>query len=356
MTYLCPMLEDKNPKRTPLSEVGEFGLIKFLTENIELKNPSTELGVGDDCAVVRHPNGMVVSTDMLVEGVHFDLSYVPLRHLGYKAAVVNISDVVAMNAKPTQLLVSFAVSNRFPLEAIEEIYQGIYLACDRYGVDLVGGDTTSSTSGLVLSLTAMGEPFGERPLAYRSAAKPNDLIVVSGDLGAAYMGLQLLEREKSVYLENPQMQPDLEGNEYVLERQLKPEARLDVLETLHGLGVQPNAMIDISDGLSSELLHICNASGVGCRIYEEKLPIDPTVFTLCEEFRLNATTIALSGGEDYELLFTVSLEDFDHIKHNPNMTVIGHITDTQNSYELVTRDEQVIQLTAQGWNAMKNED
>lgn len=347
------MLEDKNPQRTPLGELGEFGLIRHLTKDIPLYN-DTELGVGDDAAILKKRDEQtLISTDMLVEGVHFDLSYMPLTHLGYKAAMVNLSDIYAMNGKATQLLVSIAVSNRFPVEAVEEIYKGLRHACERFQVDLVGGDTTSSTSGLILSLTVIGSAPEEK-IARRSGAQPSDLIVVSGDLGGAYMGLQILEREKAVFIDNPDVQPDLQGNEYVLERQLKPEARQDIIAMLEKLEVTPTSMIDISDGLSSELLHICEASKKGCRLFEEKIPIDPQVYNLCEEFNLNTTTVALNGGEDYELLFTVKLDDFEKIKGNPNMTVIGHITEDENRY-LVTRDDVAIELTAQGWNPLQEE-
>lgn len=348
------MLEERTPQRTPLSELGEFGLIKHIASEIPLYN-DTAIGVGDDCAVINaREEQTLVSTDMLVEGVHFDLSYMPLTHLGYKAAVVNFSDIYAMNGEATQLLVSIAVSSRFSVEAIEEIYKGLRHACERFHVDLVGGDTTSSTSGLILSLTVLGKAKKEK-IATRSGAKPSDLIVVSGDLGGAYMGLQILEREKSVFIDNPDVQPDLQGNEYILERQLKPEARQDVVKILEELNVVPTAMIDISDGLSSEILHICDSSKKGCRIFEEKIPIDPTVYTACEEFNLNTTTVALNGGEDYELLFTIKLEDFDKIKGNPNLSVIGHITEDENCY-LVTRDNNAIELTAQGWNPLKSEE
>ncbi len=347
------MLEDKNPQRTPLGELGEFGLINHITSKIPLYN-DTVLGVGDDAAVIdAREEQTLVSTDMLVEGVHFDLSYQPLKHLGYKAAMVNFSDIYAMNGQATQLVVSIAMSNRFPVEAVEELYAGLRHACERFHVDLVGGDTTSSTSGLILSLTVIGKQSKDK-IAKRSGAKASDLIVVSGDLGGAYMGLQILEREKAVYLENPEIQPDLGGNEYVLERQLKPEARQDVVAILEELGVVPTSMIDISDGLSSELLHLCESSKKGCRLFEEKIPIDPKVYDLCEEFNLNTTTVALNGGEDYELLFTISLEDFDKIKGNPNLSVIGHITEDENRY-LVTRDEVAIELTAQGWNPLKGD-
>jgi len=344
------MLEDKNPSKTPLSSLGEFGLIEHLTDKLPIDQKSTVVGIGDDAAVLAfEPKERVLtSTDMLVEGVHFDLSYMPLKHLGYKAAIVNFSDIYAMNGRPSQLLVSMAVSNRFSTEALEEIYSGLALACSMYKVDLVGGDTTTSTSGLILSLTAIGTADPDK-VALRSGMQPNDLVVVSGDLGGAYMGLQILEREKTVFLDNPNAQPDLTGNEYVLERQLKPEARKDVIETLDKLGVKPSAMIDISDGLSSEALHLAKQSGYGIRLFEDKIPVDPSIYTLCEEFRMNYTTVALNGGEDYELLFTIPLEDHDKIKGNPHMTVIGHVSEDATSY-LVTRDDRAIELTAQGWN------
>jgi thiamine-monophosphate kinase len=350
--YFRGMIEDANPQRTPISELGEFGLIKTLTEKIILKNPSTVFGVGDDAAVMNPGNEYVLtSTDMLVEGIHFDLSYVPLKHLGYKAAVVNFSDIYAMNGTPNQLYVSLALSNRFPIEAVEQIYEGIAMACQVYGVDLAGGDTTASQTGLILSLTVNGLAKKE-DIVYRSGAKVNDLIVVTGDLGGAYMGLQVLEREKQVFLVNPEMQPELQGHEYVLERQLKPEARKDVPETLRGLGIKPTSMIDLSDGLSSDLLHICEASGVGCRIYEERLPIDPTVYNLCEEFNLNTTTVVLSGGEDYELLFTAPIEEHEKIQQNPHMTIIGHISQEKEGRFLISRANESIELKARGWNAL----
>lgn len=346
------MLDDKDPKRTPLSELGEFGLIDYLTNNIQLKQASSLLGVGDDAAVLDLSQGnTVLTTDMLTEGVHFDLSYVPLKHLGYKAISVNVSDIYAMNAKPSQVLVSLAVSSRFPLEAVDELYQGMYLACERYGVDLVGGDTTSSHAGLVISITAIGQAPAEE-IVKRSGAKANDLLVVSGDLGGAYMGLQILEREKAVYKENPTVQPDLSGYEYILERQLKPEARMDVPPLLKELGVLPTSMIDISDGLSSEAIHLCKSSNLGVSIFEDKIPLDPMVISSTEEFKIDSTMVALSGGEDYELLFTVALEDFDKIKGNPNFTVIGHMKEANEGMHLITRDGQAHELTAQGWDAM----
>lgn len=348
-------MQDNTTPRTELEKLGEFGLISFLTKNIVHKQSSTLKGVGDDAAVVSFEGNKkcVVTTDMLVEGVHFDLSYVPLKHLGYKSVMVNISDLAAMNAKPRQITVSIALSNRFSLEAVDELYQGIYLACEKYDIDVIGGDTTSSTSGLIISITAIGEAL-EEEIVFRNGAKENDLIVVSGDLGAAYVGLQLLEREKEVYLSsNKQVQPDLEGHDYILERQLKPEARTDINELLKKLEVLPSAMIDISDGLSSEMLHICKNSGMGCNLYEEKIPIDPTTYNTAREFNLDPTVCALNGGEDYELLFTIDLKDFDKIKGNPNFTVIGHITEIAQGCNLITKSGALYPLTAQGWNALQ---
>ncbi|PKG50729.1 MULTISPECIES: thiamine-phosphate kinase [Olleya] len=345
------MIEDKNQQRTDLSQLGEFGLIDHLAKHFEVTQQSTIKAIGDDAAVMEFgDNRVVVSTDFLVEGVHFDLSYMPLKHLGYKAVVVNLSDVYAMNAEATQITVSIAVSNRFPLEAIEELYAGIETACKIYNVDLVGGDTTSSTSGLIISVTAIGQ-VKKGDEVYRSGAKPNDLLVVSGDIGGAYLGLQVLEREKEVFKVNPNSQPDLDAYTYIIERQLKPEARKDIVKLLQELEVKPTSMIDISDGLSSEILHLCKASKVGCDLYEDKLPLDPQVISTSEEFNMDSTTIALSGGEDYELLMTISQEDFPKIKANPNLTVIGFITDEASGAHLVTRGDQKIALTAQGWNS-----
>ena len=346
------MIEDKTPHRTSLADLGEFGLIDRLTEGFEIHNPSTLKGVGDDAAVMDFKNKRtVVSTDLLIEGVHFDLSYVPLKHLGYKSVVVNVSDIYAMNATATQITVSIAVSNRFPLEALEEFYAGIRLACEHYKVDLVGGDTTSSTRGLIISVTAIGEAEAS-DLVYRNGAQPNDLVVLTGDIGGAYMGLQILEREKAVFQVNPNSQPDIEMYSYILERQLKPEARKDIPPLLKQLGVKPTAMMDVSDGLSSEILHICKQSGVGCRLYEDKIPLDPQVISTCEEFNLDSTTIALSGGEDYELLFTIAQADYDKIKGNPNFSVIGYISDKSEGVNLVTRAGQFIPIIAKGWNAL----
>ena len=348
------MLEDKNPQKTSLAELGEFGLINHITQYFTVKNVTTKYAVGDDAAVISNQDETLVTTDLLVEGVHFDLSYMPLKHLGYKAVMVNLSDVYAMNGKATQITVSIAVSNRFPLEAIEELYAGIQLACDTYQVDLVGGDTTSSTKGMLISVTAIGTAKAE-DIVYRHGAKATDLIVVTGDLGAAYLGLQVLEREKQVFAVDPKNQPDLDNYTYLIERQLKPEARKDVVGWLKELDVKPTAMIDISDGLSSEIMHICSQSKVGCKIYEEKLPLDPQVISACEEFELDSTMVALSGGEDYELLFTVPIADFEKIKGNPNFSIIGHITEENQGLNLVTRASQEIELKAQGWNPMKEE-
>ena len=341
-----------NTSRTELSQLGEFGLIRHLTQHIELAHDSTVKGVGDDAAVLHYGNEeTVISTDMLVEGIHFDLSYVPLKHLGYKSVIVNLSDIFAMNAVPSQLLVSIAISNRFGLEAIEELYAGMLLACEKYKIDLVGGDTTSSLSGLVISITAMGKAPAER-LVYRNGARETNLLCVSGDLGAAYMGLQVLEREKSVFRENPKIQPDLEGKDYILERQLKPEARKDIVKLLAELKITPTSMIDVSDGLSSEILHLCTQSDVGAEIYEDKLPIDQLTFDTAREFNLDPTVCALNGGEDYELLFTVDLSDYDKIKDLEKISIIGHITSASKGRLLVDRAGGVHELTAQGWNAL----
>ncbi len=346
----------ENIGRTELGELGEFGIIKHLTKNIVLKNDSSILGVGDDCAVIEYNNKQtVVTTDMLVEGVHFDLMYMPLKHLGYKSVMVNLSDVYAMNAVPKQITVSIAISNRFSVEALEELYEGIYLACNKCTVDLVGGDTTSSTSGLVLSITAIGEVDASE-LVRRDTAKESDLVVVSGDLGGAYVGLQLLEREKEVFKTNPKIQPDLEGHDYILERQLKPEARMDVPVLLKKLEIKPTSMIDVSDGLSSEMLHLCESSKLGCSLYEEKIPLDPTTINLAREFNLDPTVCALSGGEDYELLFTIDLKDYDKIKGNPNFTVIGHMTAKSAGTNLIARNGALYPLTAQGWDSLMKKD
>lgn len=354
--YFCSMIEDKNQQRTPLTELGEFGLIEHLTKNFKIKQKSTIKGIGDDAAVLDFKDKkVVVTTDLLVENVHFDMSYMPLKHLGYKAIIVNLSDVYAMNAQATQVTVSIAVSNRFPLEALEELYAGIETAAKIYNVDVVGGDTTSSTTGLIISVTAIGE-VNEGDVVYRNGAKPNDLLVVTGDLGASYMGLQVLKREKEVFKVNPQNQPDLEPYTYIIERQLKPEARKDIVQLLSDLKVKPTSMIDISDGLSSEIIHLCKQSDVGVELYENKIPLDPQVISTCEEFKIDSTTIALNGGEDYELLLTISQEDFPKIKGNPNFTVIGYMADKSRGMNLVTRGETMIPLIAKGWNSLSDQE
>ena len=349
------IFENEKQKFTSISSLGEFGLIEQITKDIEHYNDSTLKGVGDDAAVIKVGElCQVVSTDLLVEGVHFDLAYAPLKHLGYKAVVVNLSDICAMNVIPTQITVSLALSNRFPVEAVEELYAGIKLACKHYQVDLIGGDTPSSLSGLSISVSAMGTCVKEG-IVYRSGAKEKDLIVATGDLGGAYLGLQILEREKAVFMEDKNMQPDLMGSEYVLERQLKPEARKDIVEMFKKMELKPTSMIDISDGLSSELLHLAKASNLGLQVYEEKIPVDPTVMTIAEEFNLNGVTCALNGGEDYELLFTIAQNDYDKIKGNPNMTVIGYMTDKNSGAHLITHDAKAIPLSAHGWNSHKED-
>ena len=348
------MLEDKNQSKTALSSLGEFGLIEHLTTQFKINNKSTITGIGDDAAILNFKGeSVVVTTDFLVEGVHFDLSYMPLKHLGYKAVVVNLSDVYAMNAMASQITVSIAVSNRFTLEAMEALYQGIQTAAKTYGVDVVGGDTTSSISGLTISVSAIGHVNASK-VVKRNGAQSNDLLVISGDIGAAYLGLQVLEREKEVFKVNPKNQPELERYSYIIERQLKPEARKDIVTLLNDLKVQPTSMIDISDGLSSEVIHLCKQSGVGCDLYEEKIPLDPQVISTCEEFNIDSTTIALSGGEDYELLMTISQADYPKIKGNPNLTVIGHMTEKASGIHLVTRAQEKIPLVAQGWNGFKS--
>ena len=341
---------------TSISETGEFGLIHHLTDNIELKNNSSIKGVGDDAAVLDYKNKQIlVTTDVLLEGIHFDLVYTPLKHLGYKAAIVNFSDIYAMNGQPKQILVTLGISKRMSVESVDDLYSGILLACEQYGVDLVGGDTSASYTGLTISSTCIGEADKDKGV-YRNGAKENDLICVSGDLGAAYMGLQLLEREKAVYLnadEKDAIQPDFASKEYILERQLKPEARKDVIAILAEKGIVPTSMIDVSDGLSSELLHLCEQSKKGCRVYEEKIPIDYQTATMAEEFNMNLTTAALNGGEDYELLFTVPLDRYDEVKSIEEIKVIGHITSPEQGACLVTRDGQEFKLKAQGWNSFE---
>ncbi|QFZ54721.1 thiamine-phosphate kinase [Oceanihabitans sp. IOP_32] len=349
------MIEDKNQQSTPLSTLGEFALIDHLTKDFKIKHKSTVKGIGDDAAVLDFKGKKIaVTTDFLVEGVHFNLSYMPLKHLGYKAVVVNLSDIYAMNAMATQITVSIAVSNRFPLEALEELYAGIQTAANIYNIDVVGGDTTSSLTGLLITVTAIGQ-FEDGDEVFRSGAKPNDLLVVSGDLGGAYMGLQVLERENEVYKVNPKNQPDLEPYSYIIERQLKPEARKDVVKLLKDLKIKPTSMIDISDGLSSEIIHICKHSKVGCDVFEEKIPLDPQVISTCEEFNIDSTTVALNGGEDYELLFTIAQDDYPKLKGNPNFSVIGFMKEESAGMHLVTRGESRIPIKAQGWKYFNEE-
>lgn len=340
-----------NTDRTELSTLGEFSLIKHLTQFITIENESTIKGIGDDAAVIDYKGkATVVSTDMLVEGVHFDLVYVPLKHLGYKAVSVNLSDIYAMNAVPKQITVSIAVSSKYSLEALEELYAGMQLACAKHHVDIIGGDTTSSPSGLIISITAIGEAMPDE-LVYRTGAKEGDLLCVTGDLGGAYVGLQLLIREKQVFLEHPTVQPDLEGKDYIIERQLKPEARKDIPILLAKLGVKPTAMIDISDGLASEILHIATSSDVGCNLYEDKIPVDPQTYATAREFNLDPTVCALSGGEDYELLFTIPQSDFPKVKANPDISIIGHITKKEAGVNLITKSGTSHPITAQGWDS-----
>ena len=341
---------------TEISTLGEFGLIDHLTKNFASRNASTLRGVGDDCAVIDNGGKRtLITTDLLLEGIHFDLRYVPLKHLGYKAVVVNLSDIYAMNGTPQQITVSLGISKRFTLEHIEELYAGIRLACEEYGVDLVGGDTSASVTGLLISVTAIGEADPD-DIVYRNGAHDTDLVCVSGDLGAAYMGLQLLERERQVAegVKDDTFQPDFAGKEYLLERQLKPEARRDVIAELRQLGIHPTAMMDVSDGLSSELLHICKASGVGCRIYEDRIPIDYQTAIQAEEFNMNLVTAAMNGGEDYELLFTVPLTDHEKVSQMKTARLIGRITKPELGPCLVTRDNQELPIRAQGWNAFTN--
>ena len=348
-------MKDTIRTKTELSELGEFGLIRRLTQNIVLKNESTLKGVGDDCAVLDFKNKkIVITTDLLTEGIHFNLMYVPLQHLGYKAVTVNLSDVYAMNATPRQITVSIAVSAKMSVEALDELYSGIYLACERYGVDLVGGDTTSSLTGLTISITAIGEA-DEEDLVYRNGAHNTDLLCVTGDLGGAYMGLQLLERENEVFKVNPKMKPQFSGFDYILERQLKPEARKDIPLLFKELGIKPTSMIDISDGLSSEILHLCTESKVGCRLYEDRLLYDNQTKKMAAELNINPLVAALNGGEDYELLFTLPVSDHDKIRNHPDISVIGHITDQSEGVNLITAGVgQAIPLQAQGWNPLKD--
>ncbi len=338
-----------------LENLGKFGLIDHLTNDLKIKHKSTVLAAGDDAAILDYNSKQtVITTDLLLQGIHFDLVYTPLKHLGYKAVVVNISDLYAMNAIPKQITVSLGLSSKMNLQHIDQLYEGINLACEKYNIDIIGGDTTSSLTGLTISITAIGE-VNKEDIVYRSGAKPNDLICVTGDLGAAYMGLQLLEREKTAYSNSTNAQPDFSGYDYILEKQLKPEARRDIIQYLNEIGVKPTSMIDISDGLSSELLHICKSSKTGCRIYENKIPIDHTTSLMAEEMNFNPLVAALNGGEDYELLFTISLEDYDKFSKDTNLKIytIGHITEESKGSCLITTGDQEVQITAQGWNTDK---
>lgn len=350
------MFEERK-KRTEISELGEFRLIDIITRDIKLYNKSTVKGVGDDAAILQYKNNerVLMSTDLLVEGVHFHLSYVPLKHLGYKAAMVNFSDMAAMNAFPKQITVSLALSNRFSLEAIEELYFGIKLACEKYQVDLVGGDTTSSTSGLMIAITVLGTAQEDK-VVKRSGAKDKDLLVTTGDLGAAYAGLLLLERERKVFEKTPGVQPDLAGFEYLLERQLKPEARIDIIKKFKDLDIVPTSMIDISDGLASEILHLCKESKLGCHLYEDKIPIDVQTHQVAESFNMHPVTLPLNGGEDYQLLFTIKPEDFKKIENDESFIVIGHMMDEGTGAQMITNADAAIPLKAQGWDGLKNQE
>lgn len=337
-------------QRTEIGSLGEFGLIEHLTKNIELQNASSIVGVGDDAAVIDHfGKQTVISTDLLVEGIHFDLIYTPLKHLGYKSVIVNLSDIYAMNAVPTQILLSLGISNRFSVEAVDEFYEGVYAACEKYNVDLVGGDTTSSQKGFIISITAIGEVAPDKYVK-RSTAQKGDLLCVSGDLGAAYVGLLFLEREKKIFLESPGVQPDLEGESYVIGRMLKPEARKDIVEFFEQNKVTPTSMMDISDGLSSEILHICRESNLGCIIYEEKIPIHEEMRKAVYKFEMDPTACALSGGEDYELLFTVAQSDYDKLVLNEQISVIGYMTEPEQGSHIITKGGSKYPITAQGWN------
>ncbi len=347
------MAENPEQERTDIGQLGEFALIDQLTKNFETHNASTILGIGDDGAVLENfGKQIVVSTDMLVEGVHFDLSYLPLKHLGYKSVIVNLSDIYAMNAEPTQITFSMAISNRFSVEALEDLYEGVQLACSEYGVDLIGGDTTSSQKGLIISVTAIGE-VNESGYIARSGAQENDLICVSGDLGGAFMGLLLMEREKKIYLDNPEIQPELVGHEYIMERFMKPEARRDIIKWLSENEIKPTAMMDISDGLSSELFHITTKSKVGCTVYEDKIPVHIDTQKMAMDLKLASVTAALNGGEDYELLFTIPQADYEKITSTELISVIGHITKAENGRKLITKSGSEMPLEAQGWNPLK---
>ncbi len=341
---------NKETKQTNISELGEFRLIDRLTSQFQIKNERTVTGVGDDAAILNYADRqVVVSSDLLTEGIHFNLMYVPLKHLGYKAVVVNLSDIYAMNAKPRQIMVSLAISGKFSVEAVEELYSGMYLACEKYGIDLIGGDTTSSMTGLTICITAIGE-VEKGKAVFRNGAKSNDLLCVTGDLGGAYMGLQLLERENEVFKVNQNIQPQLQGYDYILERQLKPEARADIIAAFEKLGIQPTSMIDISDGLSSEILHLCKNSNLGCNLYEDKIPMDFQTKKMAEELNINPLVAALNGGEDYELLFTLSLENYEKIKNDPDFTIIGYMTNEKEGADLITGTGTAIPLQAQGWD------
>ena len=343
----------ENKERTAIAELGEFGLIKHLTDHFKVKHESSIKGIGDDAAVLNFENKEVlISTDLLLEGIHFDLAYVPLIHLGYKAIQVNLSDIYAMNGIATQVTVSIGISSKFPLEAVEEIYKGVQLACDKFNIDLIGGDTSSSKQGLVISVTSIGHAE-KKEVVYRNGAQEGDLICISGDLGGAYVGLQILEREKLIFMENPNIQPDLEGKDYIIERQLKPGGRRDIVDLLAQMNILPTAMIDVSDGLASELLHICQQSDKGATLYEDKLPIDPMTYETARELGLDPTVCALNGGEDYELLFTIKQADYDKLKHDADISIIGHITDKNSGCKMISKSNVVHELKAQGWNAFK---
>jgi thiamine-monophosphate kinase len=343
----------ENKERTSIAELGEFGLIKHLTNNFKIAHESSIKGVGDDAAVLDFTDRQVlISTDLLLEGIHFDLAYVPLMHLGYKAVQVNLSDIYAMNGIATQITFSIGISSKFPLEAVEEIYKGIELACNKFNIDLIGGDTSSSKQGLVISVTSIGHA-AKSEICYRNGAEEGDLLCVSGDLGGAYVGLQILEREKQIFIENPQVQPDLEGKDYIIERQLKPEGRRDIVDLLAQMKIKPTSMIDVSDGLASEILHISTQSDMGCTIYEDKLPIDPVTYDTARELGLDPTVCALNGGEDYELLFTIKQADYEKLKNDVDISIIGHITDKNSGVKMISKSNVVHELKAQGWNAFK---
>lgn len=343
----------ENKERTAISELGEFGLIKHLTNNFKIQHESSIKGVGDDAAVLDFKDKQtLISTDLLLEGIHFDLAYVPLMHLGYKAVQVNLSDIYAMNGMATQITVSIGLSSKFPLEAVEEIYKGVELACNKFNIDLIGGDTSASKQGLVISVTSIGYA-AKADICYRNGAEEGDLICVSGDLGGAYVGLQILEREKQIFLENPQLQPDLEGKDYIIERQLKPEGRKDIVDLLSQMKIKPTSMIDVSDGLASEILHICTQSEKGCTLYEEKIPIDPMTYETARELGLDPTVCALNGGEDYELLFTIKQSDYTKLKNDVDISIIGHITEKNSGCKMVSKSNVVHELKAQGWNAFR---